>query len=248
MKVNRVLILILFVNVFLLSCVSKKEIVYFQQDDKIANQVAGKYTEPLIQADDILSINVSSLSKEASSFFNINKEGQDIASEGYLVDINGNIEMPFIGQIKVSGLSARSATDTIREKLEKYLQNPTVTVRYKNFRIVVLGEVVRPGVYTIPNEKINVVEALGLAGDLTIYGKRNNITVIRDVDGKKEYGSINLNSRSLFESPYYYLRTNDVLYIEPGRRKKSEADNFYRVVPIVLSSLTIVVVILSRFL
>lgn len=245
---NRLAHFLLLIVVSLMSCVSRKEIVYFQPGSTPASGQALKYTEPAIQTDDILSIRVSSLSKEASSFFNMNNEGEVKDDEGYLVDGNGSIEMPLIGQIKVSGLTTKSARDTLRKKLEKYLQNPAVTVRYKNFRVIVLGDVERPGVYTIPNEKINIIEAIGLAGDLTIYAKRNNIMVIRDSNGKKDYGSIDLNSRNVFESPYYYLRTNDVIYVEPGKGKTAQSDNFYRVVPVILSGFTILVVILTKFL
>jgi polysaccharide export outer membrane protein len=166
------------------------------------------------------------------------------SAPGYLVDANGNIELQLIGKVKVGGLTTIAAKDTIQNRLNKYLKGTIVTVRFLNYKISVLGEVMRPSVYVIPNETITLPEAIGLAGDLTIYGKRDNILIIRDQDGKKVFGHIDLNSREVFSSPFYYLHANDVVYVEPGRGKIAQSDRTYQILPIVLSALSFISIIL----
>ncbi|HWD87889.1 MAG TPA: polysaccharide biosynthesis/export family protein [Mucilaginibacter sp.] len=255
------------------SCVQQKQIAYFQkalnQSDTLA--VAQAYI-PKIQPGDILAIPVGSLNPLASSFFNpystMPVTGDNVATSatsggsaatstsvntpalvqssapGYLVDANGNIELQLIGKVKVGGLTTIAAKDTIQNRLNKYLKGTIVTVRFLNYKISVLGEVMRPSVYVIPNETITLPEAIGLAGDLTIYGKRDNILIIRDQDGKKVFGHIDLNSREVFSSPFYYLHANDVVYVEPGRGKIAQSDRTYQILPIVLSALSFISIIL----
>ena len=156
------------------------------------------------------------------------------------------IELPLIGKIKVMGLSTSIARDTLTARLEKYLQYPSVRIYIENFRVTILGEVNRPGVYSVTNEKITIPEALGLAGDLNIFADRKNITIIRDENGEKKYTEIDITSRELFDAPFYYLRSGDILYISPVKGRVAQSDNFYRVLPIVMSSLTLIAVIVSR--
>jgi len=165
------------------------------------------------------------------------------SSPGFLVDASGNIELPLIGVLKVSGLTTVEARDTIKRHLLTYLKEPTVTVRISNYKISVLGEVAKPSVYVIPNEQITLPEALSMAGDLTIFAKRNNVQIIRDVNGKKEFGTINLNSRDVFNSPYYYLHANDVVYVEPGKSKAQVNDRTYILVPSVVSLITAIILL-----
>ncbi|HZX58078.1 MAG TPA: polysaccharide biosynthesis/export family protein, partial [Mucilaginibacter sp.] len=127
------------------------------------------------------------------------------AAPGYLVDAAGTVEIPIIGSIKLAGLTTSQARDTIKKHLQAYLKEPTVNVRFLNYKVSVMGEVMHPSVYVIPNETVTLPEALSLAGDMTIFGRRDNVMIIRDVNGKKEFGRVNLNSRDLFKSPYYYL-------------------------------------------
>jgi polysaccharide export outer membrane protein len=159
------------------------------------------------------------------------------------VDANGAIELPLIGSLKVAGLTTMQARDTIKAKLTKYLKEPTVNIRFLNYKISVLGEVQRPSVYVIPNETITLPEALGLAGDMTIYGKRGNVLIIRDNNGKKEFGRVDLNSRDLFSSPYYYLHANDVVYVEPSAGRIAQTDKIYQITPIILSALSFLSII-----
>ncbi|MGB0916229.1 MAG: polysaccharide biosynthesis/export family protein, partial [Flavobacteriales bacterium] len=164
----------------------------------------------------------------------------------YLVDASGNIEMPLIGLVNVAGLTSEVAKIGINDKLQKYLINPTINLRIRNFKVTVLGEVKTPGVYTIPNEKITLIEAIGLAGDLTIFGKRVDVLVIREQGGERKFYKVDLRSKEFFESDFYYLHSNDIVYVEPGKGKIASADAWYRILPIVFSGLTALGLFLSR--
>jgi polysaccharide export outer membrane protein len=137
----------------------------------------------------------------------------------YRVDSDGNINFPVLGVIKIAGLNRQQATVMLQDKLKDYIKEPIVDIETVNYRITVLGEVVRPGTYTSQNERITILEALSLAGDLTIYGERENVLVIQDYDGKKTYTRVNLKSDELFDSPVYYLSQNDVVYVEPNKTR-----------------------------
>ena len=138
---------------------------------------------------------------------------------GYLIDADGNIDFPIIGKLKVSGLTRTAAVDLIKENLKPYLVNPTVLIRILNYKVTVLGEVKNPGTFTIPNERVTLLEAIGIAGDLQITGRRKNVLVIRENDGKKTEYKVDLTSKDLFNSPVYYLTQNDVVYVEPNRAR-----------------------------
>ena len=244
-------VLLIFLLSFLIlteSCMTRKDISYFQDvSDTLTMQKISREFEAVIHAGDILSIHVTSLSAEASSFFNIQGESTDQqVANTYLVDAFGMIELPLIGEVSVEGITSQVAKQRIKEKLEKYLINPTVNLRIRNFKVTVLGEVQQPGVYTIPNEKITLVEALGLAGDLTIFAKRLNVLVIREQDGQRKFFKVDLRSKSFFESDYYYLHSNDIVYVEPGKGKIASADSWYKILPIVFSGLTALALILQR--
>lgn len=244
----------------LTSCVSQKEVAYFQNAENEAPDQAIAITNrftPTIQPTDILSIYVTSLNPEASSFFNpyaavaqgttitqMLQPGQIPTNIGYLVDTEGNVELPMLGKVKVSGLTTLQARDQVREKLKPYLKEPTVNIRMLNFKVSVMGEVVRPSMFTIPNEQITLPEALSLAGDITIFGRRDNVLIIRETNGKREFARINLNRRDLFSSPYYYLHPNDVVYVQPGKARTTSADRFFQTAPLLVSGLSFIAVIL----
>jgi polysaccharide biosynthesis/export protein len=144
----------------------------------------------------------------------------------YLVNNKGEIDFPVIGRLKVGGLTKNEAEDLIREQLQPYLkESPIVTVRMANYKISVLGEVNRPGTFTVGNEKVNILEALAMAGDMTVYGVRDNVKLIReDAKGKREIINLNLNNAELVVSPYYYLRQNDIIYVTPNKTKAKNSD------------------------
>lgn len=231
------------------SCVSPKSIVYFQGDSTryYSQEVTQSYV-PKIQPSDILSIIVGSLSSEANEIFNTPNQftnatvnysttggGARIQPLGYLVDADGSIEIPLVGKLKVAGLRTTDAADTIRTRLQNYLKEPSVIVRNLNFKVSVLGEVKVPAVYVIPDEKITLPEVLSLAGDLTIYGNRSNVMIIREEKGKREYARLDLTSRAIFDSPYYYLHKNDVIYVEPVKAKMLDTDSRVRTVPLIVT-------------
>jgi polysaccharide export outer membrane protein len=248
------------------SCVSPKSIVYFQGDTttNYSQEIKQQYV-PVIQPNDLLSVVVGSLSAEANEVFNMPNMftttstnysstggGARIQPLGYLVDNDGTIELPLIGKVKIGGLRTTDAADTIRTRLGAYLKEPSVVVRNINFKISVLGEVKIPGIFVIPDEKITLPQILSMAGDLTIYGNRSNIMIIREENGKREYARLNLTSREIFDSPYYYLRKNDVVYVEPIKSKMFDTDSRVRTVPLIISivggvsTLGILIINLSR--
>lgn len=250
MKFRPVILLIFLASflVFTESCITRKDISYFQDvSDSLSIQNITKDFESIIQPGDILSIHVTSLSPEASSFFNVIGETTDQqVANTYLVNAVGDIEMPLIGIIDVAGKTTQNAKVIIKDKLQKYLSNPTINLRIRNFKVTVLGEVKLPGVYTIPNEKITLIEALGLAGDMTIFGRRINVLVIREESGERKFVKLDLTSKEFFESEYYYLHSNDIVYVEPGKGKFASADAWYKILPIVFSGLTALGLFLSR--
>lgn len=239
--------------IFSTSCVNQQKALYFVgQNDGSFNTTA--VPKLVIQNNDLLSISVSSLNPEASAIFNQpNNSGSSgtattTTASGYLVDNDGNIQFPFLGSIKASGLSKDDLRQKITKDLvdKKLLVDPIIVVRFINFKVTVLGEVAHPTVITVPSEKISLLEAIGLAGDLTIYAQRNNVMVIREEDGKKVTKRINLNSTELFSSPYYYLKTNDVVYVEPGKAKVATTSRWQTWVPIVLGALSLGIIVADR--
>jgi polysaccharide export outer membrane protein len=159
---------------------------------------------------------------------------------GYLVNSEGNVEFPVIGTIHLAGLTRTEAINLLKEKLASYIVNPTISLRILNFRITVLGEVKTPGTFTIPNERVTILEALGIAGDLLITGERHNVLVIRDEDGKRKEYRIDLTQESIFSSPVFYLQQNDVVYVEPNRAKRNSSVLNASNTGVVISSLSLV--------
>ncbi|WP_256010010.1 polysaccharide biosynthesis/export family protein [Desertivirga xinjiangensis] len=241
---------------FITSCGSYNRVPYFQDvNQKIPSKEAiDNYTSLTVQPEDILGISVSSLNPEASSIFNYNLHtitGTNQTTNnnpviGYLVDRKGEIQLPLIGNYKVSGQTTSELRENIRKKLLTYLKEPVVNIRILNFKVSVMGDVARPGVYQVQNERITIPEAISLAGDLNITGLRDNVMLIRETNGTREYIPIDLTSKKLFTSPYYYLRSNDVIYVQPGKNKYASVDNTYRNIGILLSAISIVVVLLTR--
>ena len=243
------------------ACSSNKKIAYFQDiqnvsQAKLENAVA--FVEPTIQSDDILSINIFTLNPQSGIVVNQaasnpalggnNNSSLNSQSTGFLVDKNGEIELSLVGKIKVKGLTTYQAKELIKEKVGGFYKEPNVQLRFANFKVSVLGEVNVPSAYTLPNEKVTILDALSLAGDLTIYGKRENVLIVRDTDGKKEFARLNLNSSEIFSSPFYYLKQNDVVYVEPNKAKVS-ANNAAQVqtLGIITSIISVAVVAISLF-
>ncbi len=205
---------------------------------------------PTIKPDDLLSILVMANDEKSTMLFNLPQElGNNLyggyaqgapTPPGYLVNSDGNIQFPIIGDIQLAGMTRTQAIEKLKEELSSYIVNPTISIRILNFRVTVLGDVRNPGTFTIPNERITVLEALGIAGDLLITGERENVLVVRDDDGKKREYRIDLTSESLFSSPVYYLQQNDVIYVEPNRAKRNSSVINASNTGIVISSLSLI--------
>tara|TARA_R110002073_G_scaffold244979_6_gene407101 strand:- start:2431 stop:3231 length:801 start_codon:yes stop_codon:yes gene_type:complete len=214
------------------SCGSRQDIIYFQDEpltEAISNQNSN--FDLRFKTDDLLTIVVSADDPVVVAPFNLNVVSTNnsvIDAQGtlkmqtYLIDSNGNIEFPTLGTIKLAGLTRSEANSLLKEKLGVYFKAdspPIVNIRLANFTVTVLGEVKNPGTYTLQDEKISIPEALGLAGDLTIYGKRDNVKLIREVDGQKKFATIDLTSVNVLNSPNYYLTQNDVIYVEQNNAR-----------------------------
>lgn len=209
------------------SCATKKEVVYFQNAGSFETLVNKNDFSPKFKVDDLVSIYISTLDNEASVPFNLFRG----ASEGgiraeqvdYLIDQNGEIDFPVVGKVKIAGLSPEEVRIFLRSKLSDYLKDPIINIRLRNFTVTVLGQVSRPGTYPVNGERITILEALGLAGDLTIKGMRENVLVIRDFDGTKVYTRIDLTKKEALSSPVYYLTQNDIVYVEPNKSAITES-------------------------
>jgi polysaccharide export outer membrane protein len=262
---------ILFVALFFFSsCTPYKNIPYFQDLDhsKITEQPITNYTPIKIQPGDLLGLNVTSQSPpEANAVFNSslnrvtgtddntggNKLGGGVGSEnagsnpifGYRVNDKGEIELPDIGVINVAGFTTDELAAKLTPQLAQYLAKPIVNVRLLNFKISVSGDVLRPDVFTIQSERITIIEALSLAGDLNITAKRKSVLLIRESDGKRQFIPIDLTSKKLFDSPYYYLRNNDAIYVDPDRTKYAPLDRGYRTLTLVFSAISAASVIIT---
>ena len=201
------------------SCVNPKKIIYFQGSEPITMVDSTKIPKIIYSAGDILSITVSSLDQEAVKPFNLSVPSETAANkqmQGYLIDEMGNINFPVIGKIKIAELQRSEAIDLITLKLKDYIVNPIVDIQLTNFRVTFLGDIANPGVKEFTANKVNIIEAIGVAGDLNVTGVRSNILVIREVNGKKEEIRVPINSKDIFNSPAYYLCKNDIIYVEPN--------------------------------
>lgn len=214
-----------------LSCGSKKDVVYYQNIDSLsAQQENNNSYEIKIQPDDLLMIIVSAEDPEVAMPFNLTtisvansaklevQAGQQTI-QSYLVDRNGMIEFPILGKLAVGGLSRTDVLKLLREKISLYIKNPIVNLRIMNFKISLQGEVNLPGTFPVSSERVTLVEALSMAKDLTIYGKRDNILVIREVNGVKSYNRVDITKSDFINSPFYYLAQNDVIYVEPNKTR-----------------------------
>ena len=253
---------------FVSSCstISTKNITYLQGQGSLDTL---KYTtldslKPVvakIQPDDILAITVSSLSEESNLLFNFpilnpitttNFPGGSGAGAqknqplGYLVDPEGNIEMPLLGKTILAGLTLEQAGSLIKSKLVKYLKEPTVNVRMLNHKFTVLGEVNRPGVYNLLDNHTSLLDVLGMSGDLTIYGRRDNVMLVRTSNsGKRDVVKIDLTKREFMNSPYYYIQNNDMIYIETLEGKITSTDRTIQLIPIITGVTSTFVLLLN---
>ena len=260
------------------SCVNTRKITYMQGSFDTAALSKIVLEEPVIKKGDILSIIVYSDNPAATAIFNqpvnggggtggsaivgmssgaaagatslssSSPSGGSPGAGGYLVDEKGNIQMQQIGVIHVDSLSRSQLKDTLEAHLKEFLSNPYVTIRFLNYRFTMLGEVNHPGIFNMPGEQVNLFEALGLGGDLTFYGRRDNILVVRETNGKREYGRMDLTKPEVVLSPYFNLKPNDVVYVEANRKKIAASDqSVLRNVTIVTSVVSVLALMVTIF-
>ncbi|MBP6812950.1 MAG: polysaccharide biosynthesis/export family protein, partial [Saprospiraceae bacterium] len=232
--------LVLLFAISLTACINHKQLVNFNEGPAFP---IGALPVPItadirIQPDDLLEIGVYAEDPVAVAPFTLEgvgartKEENNVTGNNYLVDQQGDVSFPNLGKIHLAGLSIEQARDSFKLKIGRYIKEPIVNVRWLNFKFTVLGEVARPATYTLPERSVTVLEAVGFAGDLTNYGNRENILIIREQDGTREFGRINLRDRAVFSSPYFYLKQNDVIYVEPLKQKTSVvSDQAAKVLP-----------------
>ncbi len=240
------------------SCSTTNKVAYFQNtQDTTYKQAIGAIEAPL-ENNNFLKISISSLSSAAAAIFNPFPPENDPKTEnakaeggsyvGYLISQDGYIEIPNLGKIKAAGKTKTQLKNFITKEIldKKLLLDPIVEIRFLNFEVTILGEVASPSVITVPSEKISLVKALGMAGDITIYGKKDNVLLIREENGVRKTRHINLNSSDFLNSEYYYLHPNDVVYVEPNKAKVAVSGRSQQVLPLVLTSVSILVFVLDK--
>jgi polysaccharide export outer membrane protein len=245
-------ILVFLFLIVLASCAPTRNLAYFkdiQNGNGFSEEIKNKI-EPVIQPNDLLEITVISLNPESNILFNsgvlqtIGSPGSTSASgrvnEGYLVAANGTINFPVLGSVKLAGLNKEEATGKMTTEIKNHVKNPIVNIRFLNFRITVLGEVNRPSTFVVPSERINLIEALGQAGDMTAFGKRENVLILREKDGMRSINRVNIASKDALNSPYFYLQQNDVVYVEPAKIKRLQTGSSSFYIPLVSLAVTIV--------
>ena len=227
----------------LASCQGTKRTIYFTEDSRpdsnVTFQDIVQHRDPTIQANDIVAINIASISfasedKPSQVFLNgglsyaIGGNSITTGNNSFLVDSSGYIDYPRIGRIKLAGLSIPEAKVLLASQLKDYLKQPVLEVRIVNYRITMLGEVSSPGAQLVFNHKVTIIDAIANAGGIPITGRKDNVLIIREIDGRREFAHIDLNSRNVFNSPYYYLHQNDIVYVEPSRIRRQEGNEFLR--------------------
>jgi polysaccharide biosynthesis/export protein len=252
---------ILYIGVFLVlfSSCTTRNIVYFSDlpYEEITSEIMNR-TDHKIQPIDLLNITVNTLNPESNLLFNrglltsLGGGGSGInqasVSESYRVDNNGYINFPVLGRVHVAGLTLEQANDKLTAFLQEEAKNPIVNIRIINFRITVIGEVRNPNTFPVPTERINILEAIGLAGDLTAFGKRENVLLIRDVEGARTTVRLDLNKKDLFSSPYYYLQQNDIIYVEPVRARAEQGSMTRADLSLSFSVISILTLLVTRFI
>ncbi|WP_299823015.1 polysaccharide biosynthesis/export family protein [uncultured Pontibacter sp.] len=258
---------LLFLCLLLASSCAHRNLTYLSdlEDEATHTESITNEVDPKIQSNDLLEITITSLSPESNILFNRgiintggaaaaggNNGGTTAMSEGYLVDKDGYITFPVLGRIKLAGLTKREATEALTAMLSSYARDPIVYLKFQNFKVTVIGEVKRPASFTVPSEKINIFEALGLAGDMTEYGKRENVLLMREQNGQRITTRVNLNSKDVLNSPYFYLQQNDIIYVEPDVVKAVQVSggrrNFQFGVAIMSAVFSVTTFLLTRIL
>lgn len=255
MKTHIIIILLLTISL-ISSCVSPKDLVYFQDEPLSGGYIDSTPEQLIYKPDDILTINVSAADPIAAQPFNLSlvSKSDDLLTvssgtnlQTYLIDYNGNIEFPVLGTLHIAGMTRIELTEMLKNKISEYAKDPIVNIRLVNFTVTIIGEVSSPGTFTIQHERVSLPEALGLAHDLTIYGKRKNVLLIREIDGKKKFAKIDLTTVNALSSPVYYLQQNDVIVVEPNK-SRIRSSNYNQNNSVLISAIGTLTTIIAVFL
>ena len=247
------LLFFLFVTIIFSSC-SNRNLLYMsdlEEDEKFQTEI-GQDRQIKIQTGDLMKISLSSLQPEMDEMFNDPSTDLDynksiinsINVQGFLVDENGEVNIPVVGRVKLAGLTIAEATALVAKGIEEYIVDPVVSIKYANFKITVIGEVKNPSTFYVPSEKLNVFEALGLAGDMTEYGLREEVRLIRETDGVRSVITLDLNDKGILASPYYNLKQNDIIYVQPDKMKSVKVSTNERSMVFLALAVSILVPIL----
>lgn len=233
-------------------CAPRRDLVYFSNLAKQSSEEKLPSQEVKIQQNDLLSVSINSLNQESNVLFAVNTKAPSAENnykvEGYRVNKEGMINLPVVGNVRLEGLTIEQAQNTISRELDKYVKKPVVDVQLVNFKVTVIGEVNRPSNFTVQGDNINLLQALGMAGDMTVYGKRENVLVIREQNGQRVMKRLNLNNQDVMNSPFFSLKQNDIVYVEPDKSKASEYSTNTRVMPLVIASISAVAVLITAVL
>lgn len=248
-KKNHLFILVFFLSA---SCGPTRNITYLSNlgnvpEIKTPVTQEGKVS---IQPGDVLSISVTSLSIESNALFNSYNASGEEQQVGYLVDEKGFIDFPLIGPVQLQGSTKAEAKEKLIARLNEHVKKPIVNIRFMNFKVTVLGEVNNPSSFVIPSDNVNIFEALGMAGDMTVFGKRENVLLIREKNDIRTTVRLNLNDKEILNSPYFYLQQNDIIYVEPDKARAAQTNvrrsNVQFGVSIATALVTIVTLLLTR--
>ncbi|WP_222537994.1 polysaccharide biosynthesis/export family protein [Pedobacter polysacchareus] len=241
-----------FISLIFFSCAPQRNLVYFSNLSKGSNDLIQSAAQLKLQKNDQLSISLTSLNTEYNVLFasaNANNSNTPINSKGgFRINNAGNINLPLIGEVKVEGLSLEEAQALITQVLRKQIKDPYVDLQLLNFKITVIGEVNHPASLNVPGEQINLLEALGMAGDMTVFGKRENVLVIREEDGVRNMARLNLNDKDTYNSPYFHLKQNDIVYVEPDKSKERQVNSNNTLLPIISTCVSAAAVLLTVIL
>ncbi len=233
---------------FFMACAPHRNLVYFSNLTEVSNTQMENIPELKLQKNDQLSMTLTSLNAEYNALFSGTNNTTVGGKAIFRINNNGMISLPLIGDLKVEGLTVEQAQNLIASELKKQIKNPVVDLQLANFKFTVIGEVNHPASLNIPGDKVNLLEALGMAGDMTVYGKRENVLVIRETNGTRQMTRLNLNDKNVFSSPFFHLKQNDIVYVEPDKSKEKEYNPNVRAVPLITTAISAVVVVLTALL
>ncbi|MEQ7799375.1 polysaccharide biosynthesis/export family protein [Pedobacter sp. ASV1-7] len=246
------LYLFLSITMVFMACSPQRDLVYFSNLSKVSSSEIQNTSDLRLQKNDQITVSISSPNPEYNVLFassgNLGTSNVSGGKVAIRINNKGTINLPLLGELAVEGLKIEEAQNLIAKEFSKQVKSPVVTVELINFKITVIGEVNKPSSLNVPGEQINLLEALGMAGDMTVYGKRDNVLVIREANGVRNMARLNLNDKNVYESPYFQLKQNDIVYIEPDKSKEKEYSPNNRALPIITACISAVAVLATALI